>query len=109
MVKLSDKPPQRRGKEKFAVAAQTSFSLETRGAVEDVQVEFVSDDVCQVLINIDTRPHRIDRGPWNIVHAVLLAATMIEAETGEPLRSFLLTFTQAWNHLNSQKTKDLRR
>lgn len=65
-------------------------------------LEMVTDDILAVLINIDVRAHRVDNGAWLFILAIGKAAARIEQETGNPMNSFLLTFTQAWYQYNAR-------
>lgn len=89
--------------------ASTSHYLQNKSPVEDVQVEWVTDDILQVVINLDARPVRLARGPWHFVEALLIAASMLDQEVPPAFEAFCLQFTAAWNIVSAQKRKDRQR
>lgn len=69
---------------------------------EDVQLEMVTENVLQVVVYVDVREHRVDNGPWLFALAIGEVAARIERETGNPMASFLLIFSQAWSQYSAR-------
>lgn len=90
-------------------SASTSHYLRNKSPVEDVQVEWVTDEVLQVVLNLDSRPGRVDRGPWHFVEAILTAASMLDKNSPPEFEAFCQGFTAAWTIVSAQKRKDRQR
>lgn len=83
--------------------------IEGRGPREDVQVEFVTDTILQVVINIDTREKRVLNAAWSFCEALERAGFVIEGDTGSPAASLFRAFDAAWFMTQAQKIAKRRK
>lgn len=95
---------------KFLSAAQTSYQLARKSPAEDVVMEFVTDEILQVVICINTSDGRVDNFQWLFADAIERAAVLIESVKGVPARSIVLGIEHMWQmigvRLLSKKSRD---
>ncbi len=87
-----------------AQTASTNAHLNRRGAYENVSIEMVTDDICQIMLTASLTEARVDSLAWQLAHLVDAVALFAEQEIDNPFNSFVLTFTQAWNMISVRKT-----
>ncbi len=92
-----------------ADAASLYMKLHCTAPVEDVTAEFVTDTILQVVVNIDTREHRIDNSPWLMALAVERVGVLLDAENNATFASFSLVFGQAMEMVRSRSYTNRKR
>lgn len=95
-------------KKDWVKVAQTSRFLRKAGNYADFQVEFVTDQLVQLVVTFNATDRRVDQGAWLLALAVDHLGLEIEAVTGNPFMSFSLVFDAARSMINARSPKKRR-
>ncbi len=72
----------------------------------DVQVEWVTDDIVQLIVNMDAAGPRIDSVCWTLALAIDEVAAVLDAEDGMTFMAFQQQFNSARKMIAARKLKD---
>lgn len=90
-------------------AGRTNAYLNTRSSCAGVDVEMVTDNLMLVMITVDLSEGRADNAAWVLAHSVDVVAEFLENRFEIPFSFTTVSFTAAWDMVNSRKKNQRKR